>query len=413
MPEPGSLSVPFSAVEAAARTIQGRVIRTPLIRAPPLPGLSEVPVYLKLENFQTTGSFKLRGALNKILSLAPEDASRGVIAASAGNHAQGVAWAARARGIPVTIVMPKNASPLKVSRTRALGARVELHGVDYEEAYDRSLQIATEERLTYVHPYDDPMVIAGQGTVGLEIVEDLPEVRRILVGVGGGGLFAGIATAVRGRGSPAELVGVQPSGADTLRESLREGRVIVHGPPSTFADGVATRHVGELALRILRTCDARAVVADDRAIARASFLLLDRAKVLAEGAGAVSLAGLLGTPELAREGPIVVVVSGGNLDPFVLHRILFIGLAAEGRLLRLRVPLRDVPGPLEEFLLVAQGEAANVRHVRHVRETTELPPGVVPVEVELEVRDVEHGAAVEKAYRDRGWAVERRPLDAD
>jgi threonine dehydratase len=401
------LPVPLAAVEAAAKALVGRVVRTPLVRAPPFPGLPDAELYLKLENLQWTGAFKLRGATNKILSLTVAEASRGVVAASAGNHAQGVAWAARARGIPATIVMPQNASPLKVSRTRALGARVVLHGADYEEAHEHSLRIASEEHLAYVHPFDDPAIIAGQGTVGLEILEDLPSVRRIVSGVGGGGLLAGIAAAVRGRGNSADLVGVQPEGADTLRASLAEGRVVVGHRPTTFADGLATRHVGDLTLQILAAAGVRAFVADDRTIARASFLLLEQAKLLAEGAGAIPLAGVLLHPELLADGPTVLVISGGNLDPFLLDRILFIGLAAEGRLLRLRAPLRDIPGSLEQFLDIARTEAANVRHILHNRESPDRPPGEVTVEVELEVRDTEHGDQVVRAYRDRGWAVER------
>ncbi len=406
MADPAGL-VPLSEVEAAAVEIRGRVLRTPMVRAPAFPGLPEVPIYLKLENLQRTGSFKLRGATNRIAHLTAEEAARGVIAASAGNHAQGVAWAARERGIPATIVMPAAASPLKVHATQAMGARVVLHGADYEEAHEHSLKLAEAERLTYIHPFDDPRVIAGQGTVGLEILDDLPDVRRIVAGVGGGGLLSGIASAVRGRGSSAELVGVQPAGADTLRASLEQGRVVVGRRPNTFADGLATRFVGDLDLRVLRAAGVRGVTAEDRSIARATFLLLEQAKVLAEGAGATPLAALLEHPELARDGPIVLVVSGGNLDPFLLDRILFIGLAAEGRLLRLRAPLRDTPGRLGEFLAVAAQESANVRHIVHNRESPDRPPGEVTVEVELEVRDAAHGAQVVDAYRAKGWAVER------
>ena len=401
------LPVSLAEVEAAARGIAGKVVRTPLIEAPRFPGLPDTPVYLKLENLQRTGAFKLRGATHRIAQLSPEEAKRGVVAASAGNHALGVAWAARAKGVPVTIVMAETASPLKVSLTRALGARVILEGADYDEAHDRSVRLAAEEHLTYIHPYDDPFIVAGQGTVGLEILEDLPEVARIVVGVGGGGLFAGIAAAVRGRGSDADLVGVQPKGSDNLRPSLEQGRVVLGPRPNTFADGLATRQIGDLPFRILRAARARAVTVDDRTIARASFLLLEQAKVLAEGAGATPLAGLIEHPELAETGPVVLVVSGGNLDPFLLDRILFIGLAAEGRLLRIRAPLRDVPGRLEEFLSIAAREGANVRHILHGRESPDLPPGEVTVEVELEVRDATHGSAVEAAYRQRGWPVVR------
>ncbi|HTW40265.1 MAG TPA: threonine ammonia-lyase [Thermoplasmata archaeon] len=410
MSAPAELPITLPDIEAAARSIAGKVVRTPLLRAPRFPGLPDVPIYLKLENLQHTGAFKLRGATHRIAQLTPEEAKRGVIAASAGNHSQGVAWAARVRGVPATIVMGENASPLKVSLTRAQGARVILKGADYDGAHDYSVRLAAEEHLTYIHPYDDPFIIAGQGTVGLEILDDLPGVRRILAGVGGGGLLSGIAAAVRGRGSSAEVVAVQPKGSDNLRPSLEAGHVILGGRPWTFADGLATRQIGDLPFRILRAAGARAVTVDDRTIARAAFLLLEQAKVVAEGAGAIGLAALLEHESLSKDGPIVVVISGGNVDPFVLDRILFIGLAAEGRLLRLRAPLRDLPGQLEKFLAIAARGGANVRHIHHDRESPDRPPGEVTVELELEVRDAAHGDTVEATYRQQGWAVARVPL---
>ncbi len=405
-----ALPVTLADVEAAARTIRGKVLRTPLLEAPRFPGLPETKVYLKLENLQRTGAFKLRGATNRIAQLTAEENRRGVVTASAGNHALGVAWAARARGVPVTIVMAETASPLKVSLARGLGARVILRGSDYDEAHDHAVRLAAEEGLVNIHPYDDPFIVAGQGTIGLEVLDELPDVRRIVVGVGGGGLLSGITAAVRGRGSSAELVAVQPKGCDNLRPSLAQGRVVLGSRPATFADGLATRQIGDLPFRILSAGGVRAVAVDDRTIARASFLLLEQAKVLAEGAGATPLAALLEHPELAADGPVVLVVSGGNLDPFLLDRILFIGLAAEGRLLRLRAPLKDVPGQLERFLSVAARAGANVRHILHGRESPDRPPGEVTIEVELEVRDGAHGESVETAYRDHGWAVERVPL---
>jgi threonine dehydratase len=412
-PKPSqSSAVTLAAVRAAAASIKGQVRRTPLIRGPRFPGLPDVELYLKLENLQETGAFKLRGATNRIAQLTAEQAKRGVIAASAGNHAQGVAVAARARGIPATIVMAESASPMKVSATRALGAEVVLYGQDYEEAHEEATRRAAVGSLTYIHPFDDPFVIAGQGTVGLEILEDLPDVRRVVVGVGGGGLLSGITVAIKSQRPEVEMVAVQPNGADTLRASLREGRVVVGSRPSTVADGLATRHVGELPLKILEHFGVTAVAVDDRTIARASFLLLEQSKVLAEGAGAAPLAALLEHPELARDGPVVLVVSGGNIDPFVLDRILWIGLAAEGRLLRLRASLRDAPGRLAEFLKVAADAHANVRSIVHDRESPDRPPGEVVVELELEVRDRPHADEVLGAYRARGWPVEQVPIGA-
>jgi threonine dehydratase len=401
----GSLPVRLEDIGAAAERISGVVLRTPLIEAPAIPGLPPSGVYLKLENLQRVGAFKLRGATNRILSMSAEEAARGVVAASAGNHSQGVAYAARHRGIPATIVMQRGASSSKVIATRALGARVVLHGSDFEEADEEALRLSREEGLTYVHPFNDPLVIAGQGTVGLEILEDLPKTRRIIAGVGGGGLLAGITVAAKEIDSAVEIVGVQPTGSDTLRASLEQGRVVVGGRPNTFADGLATRHIGDRPFQIFRHFGIKAVSVDDRAIARAVFLLLENAKLLTEGAGASPLAAVLEYPELLDNGPTVLVLSGGNLDPFLLDRILWIGLSAEGRLLRIRTPIRDRPGQLAELLGIAAGFGANVRHIVHDRESPDRPPGEVTVEVELEVRDASHAAEVLQAYREKGWQV--------
>jgi threonine dehydratase len=401
------LPVTLADVERAAEAIRGKVRKTPLIEAPRFPGVPDIPIYLKLENLQRTNSFKVRGAMNKIAHLSDSEAKRGVIAASAGNHSQGVALAARERGIPATIVMARTASPLKVRSTRALGAEVVLFGADYEEAHEEALRRAAAGNLTHIPPFDDPQVIAGQGTVALEILDELPTTRRIIAGVGGGGLVAGIAVAAHGRSPTTEVVGVQPTGADTLKASLAQGRVVVGGRPNTFADGLATRYVGDLPLRLLSQLGVTAVTVDDPSIARAVFLLLEVGKVLAEGAGATPLAALRAHPELARDGPVVLVVSGGNIDPFLLDRVLFIGLSLEGRLLRLRAALRDTPGRLAEFLKVAADASANVRQISHDREAPDRAPGEVTVELELEVRDRAHADEVLRTYAERGWTVER------
>ncbi|HEV2316448.1 MAG TPA: threonine ammonia-lyase [Thermoplasmata archaeon] len=404
---PAELPVRFDDVLKAREQIREAITPTPLVRAPRFPGLPDTPIYLKLENLQYTGAFKLRGATNRLAHLTDAQARSGVITASAGNHAQGVAWAARARGIPATIVMARTASPLKVHATRELGARVILQGSDYEEAHEEAERRAKAEGLVYIPPFDDPLVIAGQGTIGLEIAESLPSVRRVIAGVGGGGLLAGIAVALHAKAPQAEIVGVQPTGADTLRASLAQHRIVTSGRPNTFADGLATRFVGDLPFRILEAVGCRAYAVDDRSIARASFLLLEQAKVLAEGAGAAPLAALLNHPELAADGPVVLVISGGNIDPFLLDRVLFIGLSAEGRLLRLRSVVKDLPGQLTEFLTVAAQANANVRHIVHDRESPGSAPGEVTVELELEVRDAGHGVEVLRAYAEKGWAVDQ------
>lgn len=401
--------VPFEQIRTAARELAGQVRRTPLLRAPPFPGLEGMELYLKLENLQWTGSFKLRGALNCLAHLPPETARRGVVAASAGNHAQGVAFAGRARGVPVTIVMPRTASPLKISATRALGATVILEGANFDEAKEYARQLSGQEGRAFIPAFDDPAVIAGQGTVGLEIFEELPTTQAVVAGVGGGGLLAGVAVAARAMGGPqVRIIGVQPRGADSFRPSLAEGRIVTAPPPTTFADGLATREVGRLPLEILRWARAEAWVVDDAEIARASFLLLEQAKLLAEGAGAAPLAGLLARKGETIEGPVVAIVSGGNLDPFVLDRILWYGLVAEGRLLRLHTVLGDVPGRLNGFLQVAAGLGANIRQIRHEREVPGGSPSDVGVEVELEVEGPEHALRIVAAYGEAGWSV--RPI---
>ena len=393
-------------VVSARHRVEGEVVRTPLLRAPPQLVRTTTEVFLKLENLQHGGSFKVRGATNRIATLSAEQRQRGIFTASSGNHAQGVAWAARRADVPATIVMAVGASPLKVRATQALGARVVFHGEDYDDAFEHAVELGQREGLTFVHAYDDPEIIAGQATVGAEILEDLPNVRRVISGVGGGGLLSGIASALRKAGSDAEVVGVQSTGASTLQPSLHSGRLVEGARPNTFADGIATRHLGALPYRILKAAGTRAIVVEDRLLARASFLLFERAKIVAEPAGASPLAAVLAHPELLNEGPVVLVVSGGNLDPFLLERVLLIGLAEDGRLLRLKVALTDVPGRLAEFLQIAAATRANVRQVVQVRERPRQPVTEVVVEVELEVRDAAHAQELLQRYRAGGWNVE-------
>ncbi|MHB1435182.1 MAG: threonine ammonia-lyase [Thermoplasmata archaeon] len=406
--------VTLGQIREAARGLAGQIFPTPLIRAPRFPGLESVELYLKLENLQWTGSFKLRGAMNCLAHLPPDTLRRGVVAASAGNHAQGVAYAGRAKGVPVTIVMARSASPLKVAATRSLGATVILEGSNYDEAKQYALALAHLEDRAFIPAFDDPHVIAGQGTVGLEILEALPTTAAIVAGVGGGGLLAGIAAAARGLGGPTvRIIGVQPTGVDSFRPALDAGHVVTVAPPRTFADGLATREVGRLPLEILRAARAEAWTVEDSEIARASFLLLEQAKILAEGAGSAPLAGLLAHADVLPNGPIVAVISGGNLDPFVLDRVLWYGLVAEGRLLRLRTLLGDRPGQLNGFLQVAADQGANVRQIHHEREAPGGGPTDVRVEIELEVEGPEHAARLTESYRRSGWNIEPIPLAPD
>ncbi len=307
--------------QAAAR-IRGRVHRTPLLSSRTLGSMVRAPVHLKAENLQKTGSFKVRGALHRVSTLTEEERRRGVVSVSAGNHAQALAWAAGAEQVPATLVMPASASQTKVDAVRAYGARALLHG-DVFQAFEKALELERREGLVFVHPFDEPDVVAGQGTVGLEIAEDLQEVETVVVPVGGGGLLAGTAAALKGRGSGPRIVGVEPEGAASLHASLRAGRAVRLDRVDTVADGLAPPMAGTLALEAAEEWVDEVVLVTDDEIRDAMRFILSRAKLLTEPAGAAGVAGLLsGRITGALEGPVVAILSGGNVDPTLLREIL-------------------------------------------------------------------------------------------
>lgn len=397
-------------IQKARREIQGRVVRTPLIPFFGWPGKPEAQVFLKLENLQRTGSFKVRGAFNRMAHLTPGEVARGVITASAGNHAQGVALAAKEMGIRATIIMPEPASPAKVAGTRALGAKVVLKGRDYQEAYEEAQRVAAAEGLVFIHPYEDPLIIAGQGTVGLEILEDLPDVGTVIAGVGGGGLLSGIALALAGRRKKTRIIGVQPKATGNLLAALKAGKPVTVGPSPTLADGLATRHVGDLTFSLLKKRIDQVFEVSESEIATAVFFLLEKARVLAEGSGAAPVAALMAHPELLDHGPVVAVISGGNIDPFLLDSLLWRGLASQGRVLRVLTVFADRPGMLAGLLKDVASLDGNVVRVRHERESPFLNPGEVAVEVEIEVRDREHARAVLAGLKKHGWSARSVPF---
>jgi threonine dehydratase len=365
-------------------------------------------VWLKYENLQRTGSYKLRGALNCILTLPSGARERGVIAASAGNHAQGVAVAAALGGAPATIVMPRQAPLTKVAATRGYGARVILHGDVFDEAHAYALHIAAEEGLTYVHPFDDPAVMAGQGTVALEVLEAVPEIDTLVVPIGGGGLIAGMSVAARGLRPDVRIVGVQASGANATHQAFH-GRY--EGPlpsPATIADGLITRAPGLLTLPIIRRCVDDVVTVSEKAIAETVVLLMERAKTVAEPAGAVALAALLSGAVSARERASCAVISGGNVDPNLMDRLLQFGLDASGRHLRLRTELIDRPGALVRLSTIIADQGANIFEVVHHRvgSSMSMSVNVVDLELTLEVRDRVHGESLIEALRTADYAVE-------
>ncbi len=395
-------------VRRARTRIAGAVRCTPCTPSPALSALSGGEVLLKLENLQLTGSFKERGACNKLLSLSPAETQRGVVAASAGNHAQGVAFHARRLGVDATIVMPRSTPLVKVTSTQSYGANVVLCGDSYPEARAEAERIAAEERRVLVHPFDDPEVIAGQGTLGLELCEQVPNLGAVVVAVGGGGLSAGVALAVKQTLPSARVIGVQTTAMPSLQRAREQGAPVEVPVQRTLAEGIAVDRIGELPFAILERALDELVLVDDEEIAQSILLLLEREKLLSEGAGAAPIAAVLSGRVQLGQGPTVVVVGGGNFDVNILSRVIDRGLVRSGRLMKVRLLLRDAPGELARLLCVLADCEANVLQVQHDRHGLRLELGQAVVELEVETRGYEHVAAIEAALQASGFAGERR-----
>ncbi len=397
-------------IRAARERAAGIVKTTPLDFSTTFSALCGKQVYLKLENLQKTGSFKVRGALNKIQLLDAATRARGVITASAGNHAQGVACAAQTAGVPATVVMPETAAFSKVEATMGYGARVVLAGRDYDEAYAQASRLAAESGAVFVHAFDDPAVIAGQGTLGLELLEQLPDVDTVVVPVGGGGLLAGMIAALRGVGCRARIVGVQAAGASSLAPSLRAGTRVELAGVDTIADGLATRCIGVLPFDIIRSGVDAAVEVSDAEIAAAVLLLLERAKTVVEGAGAVGLAACLSgriDDKGSKGAKVAVIVSGGNIDTNLLDRIINLGLAQQGRLFRFTTLLADRPGELQRLVTCIAACRANIHQIRHERAQPGLALTQASVTLDLETRGRAHIAEIERALSGAGFTLLR------
>jgi len=395
-------------IEAARPRQAGVVLRTPLIYSHTLSRASGREVFLKLENLQTTGSFKLRGALNRLTLLKERGEGARVVAASAGNHGQGVAFAAAHLNLPATIVMPQGASISKQLATRGYGAEVILHGRDLGEALERA-QALVAQSYTFIHPYDDPEVIAGQGTLGLEIIEDLPGVDTVVLPVGGGGLAAGVAVAVKAHKPQVQLIGVQTAQVPSLAAALKAGAPTPVPSRPTLADGINVPQVGRYPFPLLAQHLSDVVLVTEQEIVLALLLLLEGKKVLAEGAGAASAAAFLGPlqgRDLGRQ--VVLVVSGGNIDIPLLERVVPRALLARRRLLTLRVALTDYPGSLGRLTTLLGEQGANILHLFHDRLARELPLDHTRVELNLETRGPAHGEAVLAALREAGYRVEEK-----
>ncbi|MEU5093377.1 threonine ammonia-lyase [Streptomyces sp. NPDC020996] len=362
------------------------------------------PVHLKCENLQRTGSFKLRGAYVRIAGLLPEERAAGVVAASAGNHAQGVALASSLLGVRATVFMPKGAPLPKISATREYGAEVRLHGQVVDETLAAAQAYAAETGAVFIHPFDHPDIIAGQGTVGLEILEQCPEVRTIVVGIGGGGLVAGIAVAVKALRPDVRIVGVQAEGAAAYPPSLASGRPVSMDNPVTMADGIRVGRPGDVPFGIVRDLvDEVRTVSEDE-LSTALLLCLERAKLVVEPAGASPVAALLSAPR-TFEPPVVAVLSGGNVDPLLMQRVLRHGMAAQGRYLAVRLRLTDRPGALATLLGALSVVDANVLDVSHIRTDPRLGLTEAEVELHLETKGPEHCAEVGRALREAGYTV--------
>jgi threonine dehydratase len=398
--------LPLESIQDAARLIGDRILRTPLVFSPSLSRRFDVAVYLKLENLQKTGSFKIRGATYKLLACRDRIGPAGVVAASAGNHAQGVALAARLAGVPATIVMPEWASITKQEATRAYGGQVVIHGKTLEACLEHAQDLAAEGR-TFIHPFNDLEVMTGQGTLALEIFEDLQAPDLIVVPVGGGGLIAGI-TAVAAAVQPkTRIIGVQAAACPSAFEANRQGRVVRVDAAPSIADGINVKEVGELTFAIMREGRDEMVLVAEEQIAAAILMLLEMKKTLAEGAGAVPLAALLsGAIRPPKDSRVVLVISGGNLDSPLLGRIIAQGLIKHGRVMRVRVRLKDVPGSLAHLLAAVSRLKANVLHIRHDRSARDLPIFVTRVELELETRGPAHVAAIAEGLKQAGYDLE-------
>ena len=386
-------------IEQARARIAGHVRVSPCTYSRLLSERLERHVYLKLENLQLTGSFKERGACNRLLQLTNEERQRGVVAASAGNHAQGVAYHARAFGIASTIVMPRTSPLVKVTQTRDLGATVELVAGGYNEAYDEALRLAETRGLLLIPGFDDPAIVAGQGTIGLEILEQVPSVELVLVAIGGGGLAGGIATAIKEKRPQVYVCGVQSEAMPSMRAALQQGRPIRIESTRTIADGIAVGQVGALPFGLIQKYVDQIVTVDDEEIAEAILTLLEREKVVAEGAGAAPLAALIHRELPSDKKTIVLVIGGGNIDVNVLSRIIDRGLAKSGRIMRLRVRVPDVPGGLARILALVAESEANILHIEHDRVGARLEFGQASIDIVAETRGFDHVTAILDAMK--------------
>ncbi len=403
------MTITLKDIQAAAATIQGQVIDTPCLPSRTLSEITGAQVFLKFENHQFTASFKERGALNKLASLDAAQRAKGVIACSAGNHAQGVAYHAHRLGIPGTIVMPRFTPYVKVEHTQRHGVEVILEGDNFDAAKDYAVKLAVERGLTLVHPYDDPMIIAGQGTVGLEMLEAHPELDALVVAIGGGGLISGISIAAKAIKPSIEIVGVEMVRFPSMYHALKgtEPRFAA----STIAEGIAVKEPGRLAREIIAKNVAEIVLVDEGDIEEAIVMLLEIEKTVVEGAGAAPLAALLRNRERFKGKRVGLVLGGGNIDPLMLAEIVERGMVRSGRLARVIVELRDLPGSLARVTACVAEQNANIEEVHHQRAFTQLAVQNAEVDLVLKTRNHEHVAQIVAALKACGFNARSHPVD--
>lgn len=398
-------AVTLKDIQIARENLGEIVYRTILAHNTTLSEMCDSQIYLKTENLQKTGSFKIRGAFNKISRLTDEEKARGVIAASAGDHAQGVALAATTHNIKSTIVMPRHAPLSKVTATKNYGADIVLCGEIFDEAYRRARELQEETGATFVHPFDDPHIIAGQGTIGLEILEDLPEAEVIVVPVGGGGLIAGIATAVKNLKPQVKIIGVQTESVPSVAKSLETGKIQAVSELPTIADGIAVKTPGDITFEIIKRYVDDVVTVGEDEIANAILILLERAKLTSEGAGAAAVAAVLHRLSHLRGKKIAALISGGNIDVNILARIIDRGLLKSGRKVFLNTIIPDRPGTLSQLLKIVADTGANVLSVAHHRTAHEVALGQAKVKLQLETRDEEHIAEIKAMLNKENYGV--------
>jgi threonine dehydratase len=398
--------VSYEDIVDARKVISPHIIRTPLIYSPTFSNMTGARIYLKLETLQKAGSFKVRGASYRILKHRDEISEKGVIAASAGNHAQGVAVAASIADVPATIVMPVHASLTKQVAARGYGAEVILSGTNLQESIDHARKVAGEEGLTFIHPYNDPDIIAGQGTIALEIYDDLPSVDTIVVPVGGGGLISGIATAAAAQKKKAEIIGVQADACPAVFDSFREGKISSVNPGSSVADGILVPRPGDLTLPVIRSLVSDIVLVRENDIIDAMLLLLERKKIIAEGAGATPLAAVLnGNLPIRSDSAVVLVISGGNIDVPLFTRVIEQALIRQGRLMYTSVILIDVPGSLAALLRIIADDEGNIISIGQRRSVPDHGFFTVIVEIGIETRGSEHAAKIRGDIQASGYAI--------